>query len=203
MGVKVRRYVVVAGIGLLLVPATVSAATSSNKVNAAAAARSCSQGQPLKLKIRSIQVPYLARFVPCVLRAARTQLRLGYNQSPAASRLVLGALGRLIGLPYNRTHQLKLALKATRAASSHVSGTTCLLRGSRRSTESDVWVGIPSRPGITPLLLSKILVQAFANPRSVINDPQAVFAVAVRRGLLMESGAMNGTVLGVVYFVCH
>jgi hypothetical protein len=203
MGVKVRRCLIVAGIGVLLVPAAVSAATTSKHVDAAAAARSCAQGRPLNARLRGIQVAYLARFVPCVLRAARTQLGLGYDGSSAASLQVRTALGRLAKLPYNQTHQLKLASKATYAASSHIAGTVCLRQGSRRATFNDAWVSILLRPGLTPLKLSKIITQPFANSRSVIRNPKTLFGVAARRGLLMENGALDGTDFGIVDFVCH
>jgi hypothetical protein len=76
-------------------------------------------------------------------------------------------------------------------------------RGFRHTTYNDTWVGIPSRPGITPLELSKIVAGSFANPRLVIRNPQATFAVVVRRDQLMEAGNLNGTIFGFVDFVCH
>ena len=203
MSSQVRRFLVPVVAAILIVPATVSAAADSATVDPGATATSCAQGRALNARLKGVQVAYLAQFAPCVLRADRAELGLTYVQSPAASRLVMAALGRLIRLPYLRRHQLEAAFKATDAAAANVAATSCLRQGLHHSTYNARWASFQSRPGTTPLWLSKALAQSFANSRSVIRNPHATFAIAVRRGLLMESGEEDGTMLGVVDFTCR
>jgi hypothetical protein len=202
MGVKVRRCVMVAGIGVLLVPAAVSAATTSKQVDAAAAARSCAHGRGLHARLGAHDVAYLAHFLPCIVRTDRRQLGLHYTRSVAASRLAAHALAHLMTLPYVRTHQLKAASQAEIRAGGDVAIKMCERRGFHRAFFQVSLGDTAPPPVLTPIVVSRLIAFLFASPRAVARLPRTAWAVAFGHGLVFQKDNPNGASALIVDFAC-
>jgi hypothetical protein len=203
MGLKVRRSLMLACVGALLVPAAVSAATGASKVDPTAAASACAHGRALNARLGAGDVAYITRFVPCVLRAERGQLKLTYTQSAPVSRLVMTALTAFVKLPYVTQHKPKAAVKAGLLAGGAIAVKTCQrLHGIKRGLFQASWGDTSPPPVLTPLVVSTDLGKLFANPRAIVRKPNAVFGTAARRGLLFEKGNLNGAAVGVVAVTC-
>lgn len=198
MGVKVRRCLIVAGIGVLLVPAAVSAATTTKQVDPAAAARSCAHGRGLHARLGAHDVAFLAHFVPCIVRTERGQLGLRYTQSVAASRLAAQALAHLMTLPYVTTNQRDRAeIRAARGVAANM----CKRRGFHRAS-FQVSFGDTAPPALTPMLVSREIGLLFSYPRPVARLPRTAWAIAVRHGLMFEKDNPNGASVLLVDFAC-
>jgi hypothetical protein len=186
------------GIGVLLVPAAVSAATTSKQVDPAAAARSCARGRALRARLGAHDVAYLAHFVPCIVRTERRQLGLRYTQSDPASRLAAQALAHLMTLPYVTTRQRE---RAEIRAGRDVAVKMCERRGFHRAS-FEVSFGDTAPPALTAMLVSREIGLLFSFPRPVARLPRTAWAVAVRHGLMFEKDNANGASVLLVDFAC-
>lgn len=199
------RWLVVVGIGAVLVmaPLTASASARSPRFESTAATSACAHGRAFDSRLRARDVGFIAHFVPCVLRHYRSRARLRYVTNRELSGAIAGTLARFVKLAYVSEHRGKAANAAGVTGARSIVGTFCRNRGASYGRFQFLWADTSSPPPPTPRVFATLLGHWFRHRHRVARMPDALFGVATTRGLLFRRNDRAGAAFGAIVVICH